>query len=89
MTNRQEKNGDDSHRPGQGKIWFVTGAGRGLGRAIAVAALERGDRVAASSRRLQDVADLSERFSASVLTLGLDVRDRAAAAQILDYLHPV
>jgi len=37
--------------------WFITGAGRGLGRAIASAALERGDFVAACSRRRPDVLD--------------------------------
>ena len=62
-----------------GKVWFVTGAGRGLGRAIARAALERGDRVAATSRRLEDVADLSAVFGENVLPLGLDVRDRTQA----------
>ena len=67
----------------QRKKWFVTGAGRGLGRAITVAALERGDCVAASSRRLEDVADLAERFGESVLPLGLDISDRAAAAPAL------
>ena len=62
------------------KVWFVTGAGRGLGRAIANAALERGDLVAATSRRLEDVADLAGQYGESVLPLGLDVRDRAQAA---------
>jgi NAD(P)-dependent dehydrogenase (short-subunit alcohol dehydrogenase family) len=61
------------------KTWFITGAGRGLGRAIAMAALERGDRVAATSRRLEDVADLPAQFGEAVLPLGLDIRDRAAA----------
>jgi NAD(P)-dependent dehydrogenase (short-subunit alcohol dehydrogenase family) len=65
------------------KTWFVTGAGRGLGRAIATAALERGDKVAASSRRLADVADLAEAHGGSVLPLGLDVADRAQAAPAL------
>jgi NAD(P)-dependent dehydrogenase (short-subunit alcohol dehydrogenase family) len=65
------------------KTWFVTGAGRGLGRAIAGAALDRGDRVAATSRRLEDVADLAERYGEAVLPLGLDIRDRAAAAPAL------
>lgn len=62
------------------KVWFVTGAGRGLGRAITRAALDRGDRVAATSRRLEDVADLPDRYGEAVLPLGLDIRDRAAAA---------
>lgn len=65
------------------KTWFVTGAGRGLGRAIAGAALDRGDSVAATSRRLEDVADLADRYAGRVLPLGLDIRDRAAAAPAL------
>ena len=66
------------------RVWFVTGCGRGLGRAIACAALGRGDRVAASSRRLADVADLAEAFGELVLPLELDVRDRAAAAPAVE-----
>lgn len=33
------------------KVWFVTGSSRGLGRAFVEAALSRGDRVAATSRK--------------------------------------
>ena len=65
------------------KTWFVTGAGRGLGRAIACAALERGDFVAASTRRRADVTDLSDLFGDRVLPIALDIRERAAAAPAL------
>lgn len=65
------------------KTWFVTGAGRGLGRAIAEAALSRGDSVVATSRRLEDVADLSGRNGERVLPLGLDIRNRVEAAPAL------
>lgn len=65
------------------KVWFVTGSGQGLGRAIVETALERGDRVAASTRNLKDVAGLVDRFGDAVLPLALDVRDRAAAAPAL------
>lgn len=65
------------------KSWFVTGAGRGLGRAIVEAALARGDRVTATSRRLEDVADLADRYGERVLPLGLDIRNRAEAAPAL------
>jgi NAD(P)-dependent dehydrogenase (short-subunit alcohol dehydrogenase family) len=65
------------------KSWFVTGSGQGLGRAIANAALERGDCVAATSRMLSNVAPLTGRFGDRVLPLALDVRDRAAAAPAL------
>ena len=59
------------------KTWFITGASRGFGRIWAEAALERGDRVTATARKLADVADLAERFGDTVLPLALDVTDSA------------
>ena len=57
------------------KTWFITGASRGFGRIWAEAALQRGDRVTATARKLADVADLRERFGDAVLPLALDVTD--------------
>jgi NAD(P)-dependent dehydrogenase (short-subunit alcohol dehydrogenase family) len=65
------------------RVWFVTGSGQGLGRAIVEAALERGDSVAASTRNVNDVIGLVDRFGTNALPLALDVRDRAAAAPAL------
>jgi NAD(P)-dependent dehydrogenase (short-subunit alcohol dehydrogenase family) len=58
------------------KIWFITGSSRGFGRVWAEAALERGDKVAATARKLEDLKDLSERFPNAVLPLQLDVTNR-------------
>lgn len=59
------------------RTWFITGASRGLGRALAVAALERGDRVVAASRTATvDAFDPAHRER--VLALPLDVTDRDA-----------
>ena len=33
------------------KTWFITGSSRGFGRELVIAALEAGDRVAATARR--------------------------------------
>lgn len=57
------------------RTWFVTGAGRGLGRAITVAALERGDRVAATARDLAALDDLVAGHGDAVVPLRLDVTD--------------
>lgn len=55
------------------KVWFITGASRGFGRIWAEAALERGDRVAATARNMDSLAGLKEKYAESVLTLELDV----------------
>jgi NADP-dependent 3-hydroxy acid dehydrogenase YdfG len=61
------------------KTWFITGAGRGLGKAFTEAALQRGDRVAATARKTTDLAPLAARFKDTLLPLELDVTDSAAA----------
>jgi len=70
-----------------GKVWFITGASRGFGRVWAEAALERGDRVAATARSLDSVADLVERFGSSVLPLALDVTDSAQVETAVARAH--
>jgi NADP-dependent 3-hydroxy acid dehydrogenase YdfG len=55
------------------KVWFITGASRGFGRVWTEAALERGDKVAATARKLDSIAGLQEKYGDNVLTLELDV----------------
>ncbi len=59
--------------------WFVTGSSRGFGYEWADAALERGDRVAATARDLQRLEPLVQRYGDAVLPVQLNVTDRAAA----------
>jgi NAD(P)-dependent dehydrogenase (short-subunit alcohol dehydrogenase family) len=61
------------------KTWFITGTSKGFGREWAEAALDRGDRVAATARDLEPLRPLVERYGDAVLPLRLDVTDRAAA----------
>src|SRR4051795_478082 len=60
------------------KIWFITGAGRGFGREWTIAALERGDRVAATARDLSTLDDLVTKYGDALLPIQLDVTDREA-----------
>jgi NAD(P)-dependent dehydrogenase (short-subunit alcohol dehydrogenase family) len=60
------------------KIWFITGTSRGFGREWAIAALERGDKVAATARDVSALDDLVARFGDAILPIALDVTDRAA-----------
>ena len=65
-------------RPGRPRTWLITGVSSGFGRALAEAALEKGDRVAGTVRT--EVARRKFEQLAPVRALGvlLDVTDRAA-----------
>lgn len=60
------------------KVWFITGTSRGFGKVWARAALARGDRVVATARNLEAIADLVRDYGDRVLPLSLDVSDREA-----------
>jgi NAD(P)-dependent dehydrogenase (short-subunit alcohol dehydrogenase family) len=60
------------------KTWLITGASKGFGREWAEAALERGDRVAATARRPETLNALADAYGDAVLSLRLDVTDRDA-----------
>lgn len=60
----------------RGKVCFVTGAARGIGRSIALACAAQGARVIAADRNFDDDASL-----ASLERLELDVTDEAAVAE--------
>jgi NAD(P)-dependent dehydrogenase (short-subunit alcohol dehydrogenase family) len=61
------------------QVWFVTGSSRGFGRALARAALQADDLVAATARRPGQLADLSAEHGDSICPIALDVTDPAAA----------
>jgi NAD(P)-dependent dehydrogenase (short-subunit alcohol dehydrogenase family) len=61
-----------------GQVWFVTGASRGLGRAITEAALDAGHRVVAASRTAGTLGELADAHPGRLVHVPLDVTDRAA-----------
>ncbi|MCU7726443.1 SDR family oxidoreductase [Actinoplanes sp. KI2] len=65
------------------RTWFITGTSRGFGREWAEAALERGDRVAATARDVSSLDDLAARHGDNVLPIALDVTDRPAVLSAL------
>jgi NAD(P)-dependent dehydrogenase (short-subunit alcohol dehydrogenase family) len=70
-----------------GKVWFITGASRGFGRVWADAALQRGDKVAATARTLANIADLKDKYGANVLTLELDVTKPDQVKTVVEQAH--
>ncbi len=55
--------------------WFITGCSTGLGRALAVAVLDAGHRVAATARSIDKLQDLVDAYPDRVLALTLEVTD--------------
>lgn len=70
-----------------GKVWFITGTSRGFGYEWADAALERGDRVAATARDAASLHGLVEKYGDAVLPLTLDVNSREAAFAAVRQAH--
>jgi NAD(P)-dependent dehydrogenase (short-subunit alcohol dehydrogenase family) len=54
-------------------VWFITGCSSGLGRALAIAALSRGDRVIATARHVTNLEALARAYPLSCRMLALDV----------------
>jgi len=79
MTNQK-----DNSTP---KVWFITGTSRGFGRVWAEAALKRGDKVAATARKLESIADLKEKYGENVLTLELDVTKHEQVKSAVNQAH--
>ncbi|MGJ1409127.1 SDR family NAD(P)-dependent oxidoreductase [Sphingobacterium thalpophilum] len=55
------------------KVWFITGSSRGFGKIWTEAALKRGDKVAATARKINSIATLKEKYGDQVLILEVDV----------------
>jgi NAD(P)-dependent dehydrogenase (short-subunit alcohol dehydrogenase family) len=90
MTNEANANAADETNgapragsaAGGGRVWLITGASSGFGRALAEAVLAAGDTVVAAARRTGPLAELVARYPDRARAIALDVTDqpRAAAA---------
>ena len=61
------------------KVWLITGASRGLGRAFTEAVLEAGDRAVATARNPEQLVELEGRYPGRVCSVPLDVTNEAQA----------
>jgi NAD(P)-dependent dehydrogenase (short-subunit alcohol dehydrogenase family) len=61
------------------KVWLITGASRGLGRAFTEAVLKAGDRAVATARNPEQLVELQRRYGENIRTVPLDVTNEAQA----------
>jgi NAD(P)-dependent dehydrogenase (short-subunit alcohol dehydrogenase family) len=64
------------------QTWFITGSSSGFGRLLAENLLARGDRVAATLRKVRALDDLKERFGERLWVASLDVTDTDAIRHV-------
>ena len=60
------------------RVWFITGASSGFGRALAEAVLRRGDGAVLAARRIAALEFVAAAYAQSALAVGLDVTDAEA-----------
>jgi NADP-dependent 3-hydroxy acid dehydrogenase YdfG len=64
-------------------VWLVTGAAYGVGRILAEMALRHGNRVVATTERIEDLWPLVDSFESMVIPIELDVNDECADREIV------
>lgn len=61
-----------------GRVWFITGASTGFGRELAEQVLAGGDKVVATARKPEQLAELGGQYPDTALILPLDVMQQSA-----------
>ena len=63
----------------ENKVWFITGTSSGFGKALAEEVLAKGDRVVATARKPEVLADLVEKYPDTARAVKLDVTNMVDA----------
>jgi len=66
------------------RTWLITGINRGLGRALTEALLARGDRVAGTARKLDELDGLKAQYGEQLWMASLDLTDSGAIQSVVN-----
>src|SRR5271154_2112885 len=69
----------NARRADEPPVWLVAGAAHGVGRILAAWALRYGNRLAATSDRLEDLLPIVDRDESAVIPIELDVNDESVS----------
>jgi NAD(P)-dependent dehydrogenase (short-subunit alcohol dehydrogenase family) len=69
------------------RTWLITGVSTGFGRHLTEQLLARGERVAGTVRRLDSVAELTEKYGDAFHVAHLDLTDTARIREVVDAAH--
>lgn len=75
---------ENRNSPLKQRVWFITGASRGLGRAFTKAALEAGDRVIGVARDISPLRGLVSQYGDRLAIRSVDISDREAVFSVVD-----
>jgi len=71
------------------KIWLITGCSTGFGRALAMEALNQGNKVGVSARKTEDIQDIVDQYHKTAIAIQLDVTTEteiaSAAAKMIQH----
>lgn len=65
------------------KVWLITGSSTGFGRVLAEVLLEKGERVVATARNLESLADLQKQYPDTLKAVTLDVTNFAQIDEVV------
>jgi NAD(P)-dependent dehydrogenase (short-subunit alcohol dehydrogenase family) len=72
------------HQNSDSRVWLITGCSKGLGRAFAKAVLEKGERAAITTRRVESIKHFQKDYPDTALALALDVTNKDEVQQAVE-----